>query len=316
MRGLKKMKNKVVVCVVWVISFFAVQAVAQSSGTALNSNLDRGFSAYSEFQGTSSTLGQVFKWDTSIGYNFSRHVGVDVGLPMYFAKASSSSSASSPSWAAGPGNAYFDLRLAFRNPALNYGSTVTVSLPTGSVEKGFSTGRVTADWNNHFDHSFGRLTPFAEAGLANTVSDTRFFTRPFSTLGFVTHAQGGTNIDFARVLRAGAGLYVIAPSGSQKVFSKLVGQNTGTTPTSGTSTQTSLPAQASGRTMNVFQSAHLSTGGSEIDRDNGFSTWLDVNASAFVDMEVAFTRSMHYDLNTVSFTLGLNLKALAEKNRH
>src|SRR6266545_3415476 len=48
------------------------------------------------------------------------------------------------------------------SPKLYYATAVTAYAPTGSVAKGFSTGRVGVDWTNRFEHTFHRLTPFFE----------------------------------------------------------------------------------------------------------------------------------------------------------
>ena len=52
---------------------------------------------------------------------------------------------------------------------LNYSSTLEGTAPTGDKAAGFSTGRTTVDWTNRFSHTFSAVTPFASAGLANTV---------------------------------------------------------------------------------------------------------------------------------------------------
>jgi hypothetical protein len=286
--------------------------VAAQSGQQPASALDyKGVTSYTEFQASTNSLGQVFEWDTSVGYNFSRHLGVDVGLPLYYASPSSTASSGTSS-GMGAGDVYLDMRITYPNEVLNYGSKITLGAPTGSTDKGFSTGRATIDWNNHFDRSFGRLTPFGEAGLANTVTDTRYFARPFTSLGFVTHFQGGMTVDFARVFQAGGSVYAIAPSGSQKVYSKLVGPQSGST--------TSAPAPmgtGKGQGNNVFASAHVTSGGADLVRDHGYTAFLIASPVKYMDLEVAYTRSADYQLNTVSFSVGFNVGVLAKStNRH
>ncbi len=55
-------------------------------------------------------------------------------------------------------------------------------------------------------------------------------------------------------------------------------------------------------------------GPADIARDNGFSTWLDASLTPYLDAELGYTRSVHYDLNSVSFSLGLNVGHLLRKN--
>jgi len=47
----------------------------------------------------------------------------------------------------------------WKNPTLNYATSLTGSAPTGDSRKGLSTGHATFDWNNRLDHDIGPLTP-------------------------------------------------------------------------------------------------------------------------------------------------------------
>ncbi len=301
--------RRALVLFMFVIWGAAMNLAAQAASQPANAVNYSGFTSYTEFQASSNSLGQVFEWNTSVGYNFSSHVGVDIGLPLYFTNPSTSTSGTSSGL--GAGNAYLDLRLAFPNPLLNYASKITVGAPTGSTSKGFSTGRATVDWINRFDHSFGRVTPFGEAGLANTVSDTTFFTRPFTSLGFVTHFQGGAEIDLLRVFQVGGSVYAIEPSGSQKIYSKLVQHIAGTT--------SAPPAPPTGNSQanQQFTSAHVLSGGADLVRDHGYIAFVRATPAKYMDMELAYTRSADYQLNTVSFSVGLNLGVLSRSaSRH
>jgi hypothetical protein len=161
----------------------------------------------------------------------------------------------------------------------------------GDSKKGLSTGRGTFDWTNHVDHSFSKLTPFGEVGIANTIADSQLFLRPYTTLGFNTHFRAGAIYDLWKFFSVGASGYDILPAGQQTVFSKLVhGSNQGVT--------------SHGR---VFENNQQTTGGADIARDNGFSGWVGASPSRYVDMELGYTRSTHYQLNSISFTIGFNL---------
>ena len=59
-----------------------------SGAAAAESEGSQGFTLYERFQGSSNTLGLVTRLDTSIGYNFNRHFGVDAGIPVYFVRPS------------------------------------------------------------------------------------------------------------------------------------------------------------------------------------------------------------------------------------
>jgi len=176
---------------------------------------------------------------------------------------------------------------------VNFVSTVRGTAPTGSTKNGFSSGRATADWSNHFDRTFGRVTPFADLGIANAVPDTAYFVRPYTTLGFTSHFQGGAALNIWRLLNFRASAYAIEPSGQQKVFSKLL------------HSQSSPPGATShGR---VFQGAPETTGPADIARDHGFSLGFDTSAFHLVDLAVGYTRSVSLSLNTLYFGIGFNL---------
>jgi len=272
-------------------------AVAQSNSVSkANPANEKGFTSYTEFGGTTDSDGQVYSLDSSVGYNFNQHFGVDLGLPIYFVRAASSTTGGSTS-TNGLGNPSLDMRLKFNNPAVNYGSVLTGYVPTADSKRGLSTGRGTFDWTNHFDRSFSRLTPFVDAGIANTIVDSRVFRRPFTTLGFNSHFQAGTNIDLWSFFSAGASAYDILPSGQQTVFSKVAGSG------------------KSGSHGRVFEQNQQTTGGADIAKDNGFSAWVDANPKPYLDMELGYTRSVHYALNSVSFGVGVNVGYLARRNR-
>ena len=270
----------------------AAQAAPAQSG-----NDDKGFTSYVQFAGTSNSDGQVYKLDPSVGYNFSGHFGMDVGIPVYFVRASSTTAGTTST--NGIGNPYLDVRVKYLNPLLNFGSILTGYAPAGDSKKGLSTGRGTFDWTNHFDRSFSSLTPFAEVGIANTITDSLLFERPFTTFGFNTHLQGGVKYSLWKVFSVGASGYDILPTGQQTVFSKVQGGS-------------SNPASPSHKP--VFLNNQQTTGTADIAHDDGFSTWIEAKPGSVLDMELGFTRSIHYDLNSVSFNIGLNLGRLYRKS--
>jgi hypothetical protein len=286
--------------------FLAVVAVAVSAQSqpvpAAPATVEppKGFISRMEFGGSANTLGQEFVLDGSAGYQFNRHFALSFGLPIYISRASATATTAS-STVSGVGDPSLQLLFRAPNPTLNYTGTITSSVPLGSSTKSLSTGRVGIDWNNRFDHSFGQLTPFLASGLANTIHDTALFRRPFTTLGFNAHFEGGADVDLGHNLSIGASGYDIAPSGQQKVFSKIVDK---------------------GRTGNqgkhgAFGSQHETTGTADLTKDHGFSGWIDANPNKVLDFELGFSRSMAYDLNTVSFTVGLNLGQMVhQSSRH
>ncbi len=285
----------------------AVGANAKAQPSGKSDEEEKGFTFYETFQGSSNTLGQVTKLDTTVGYNLNRYFGVDAGIPVYFVHSSTTSSTAGAS-SNGIGNAYVDLRLTVNNPAVNFASTLTGTAPTGDTATGFSTGRATFDWNNHFDRAFFGITPFADVGIANTISDTHFFVRPFTTLGLVAHFEGGASYRVLHFFNLGASVYDVLPSGQQKVFSKLIKRH---------SSDAGMPGNSPGHRGRggVFEAASETVGPADIARDNGFSAWIGASPLPFLDLEAGYNHSVHYALDTFSFGLGFNLGYLAKKAR-
>jgi len=273
------------------VVMLAGAAGAQSGPTPALKN-DAGFTSYAAFEGTSDSDGQVYAFSPSVGYNFNRHFGMDLGVPFYFVRASTSLGGTSSN---AIGNPSLDLRFKVLNPVVNFASVLTGSAPFGDSKKGLSTGRGTYDWTNHFDHAFGSITPFGEVGVSNTVADTRRFLRPFTALGFNTHVQGGANYDLWKFFSVGASGYAILPSGQQTIFSKVV------------------PGQSNGH-HHSFENNQQTTGSADLARDHGFSAWVDANPAPYLDMELAYTRSVNYDLNAISFGIGINVGYLARRS--
>src|SRR5438128_1988385 len=80
---------------------------------AAASDDERGWTFSQRFQGSSNAAGIVLKTNSTVGYNFNRHVEAYGGLPVYFARQSPSTSASgTTSFVNGIGNAYSGLLIS------------------------------------------------------------------------------------------------------------------------------------------------------------------------------------------------------------
>jgi len=270
----------------------AAQTIPSGAAPGEEKKQEKGLTWHESFEGSSSTDGQVMDLNTSFGYNLNKFFGWDVGVPVFFLRQSSRTTGTGTNSVNGIGNVYTDLRLNAPNPLLNYSSSITVSAPTGDTTKGLSTGRVTVDWDNRVDRSLGRLTPFFDAGVGNSISDTRFFRRPFMTLGPVAHFEGGVDIDILKMLTFTASAYDIQPWSTQRVFSRV--QTTSTTTTRG----------------RVFETARETRGTADLTRDHGFSGGLSLDIFKYVVLDAGYTRSIRFGLDTVSFGVGVNLSPL------
>jgi len=232
----------------------------------------------------------LLKLDSTIGWDFNKHFGVFGGVPLYFAHTSSTATGTTSTSNNGLGNAYVGMVFRAPNTPLNYVGAITVSAPTGSTNNGLSTGRAGLDFSNHISHSFSRFTPFLDAGVSNTVPDSQFTTRPFTSLGVITHWEEGADFEVVKHTYIGASGYQILPFGNQKVFSKLVGKGQG----------------GGGQGGNSFDN-NAETTGNDLTRENGFNAWVGFEPTPLWRAEIGFTRSVTFDLNSVAFNLRFNV---------
>ena len=175
-------------------------------------------------------------------------------MPVYFNRAIFPSQATVSE---GIGDAFVKLGASWNGFLLNYNTVLTGAAPTGDPNKGFGTGHATFDWNNRVDHDFKIVTPFVDAGVANSISDTEFFHRPFTSFGYLAHVEAGADVDLTHSFSLLVSGYEIAPWGTQTIISRDVA--TGATGTGGQDSR-------------VFEVNHLTTGPAIINQDNGFTS--------------------------------------------
>jgi hypothetical protein len=254
-----------------------------------------------KFEGSSSGDGTVTDLATGVGYNFSRHFGVDVGIPYYFVGTPSSVKQKNPSAVSGHGlgNIGADLKWNFPGHTLNYASSIHFGAPTGDTKKGFSTGHATWNWSNHFEHGLGNFTPYLDAGVGNTVTDTRFFHRPFTTFGYDAQFEGGMEFD-AGPFSVTASAYDVAPWGSQTVISKVFRCSSG------------VKCSANGKSKNRrgYTLANVQAGSADLVRDNGFNFGAEVKPRPYLDLEIDYSRSVPLQLNSFSFGVSVEVSWL------
>jgi hypothetical protein len=270
-------------------------------------------------QGSSSSFGQIVKLNTNVAFDVSKHLAIDVGTPYFMVNYSTNATNTGSAFKSGVGNVYADVRLNVPSSALNYVSTVTATAPTGSREKGLSTGHATVDWNNGFYRVFGnRISPYANIGIANTVSDTPFFLRPFSSSGIVAHFEAGTTLSLSSLLATGASGYIIVPSGKQTIVSKVVERHTEILPVR------TLPPNSRGRglglakqgpTERVFETVTEVVGTADLVSDHGFSTWLGIGPVKRFDLSIGYNHSQRYALDSLFWGIGFRIGSFGSKRR-
>jgi hypothetical protein len=291
------------------IPLFAQSPNPAAAGPTSNNvqGFNPGWTLGARFEGSYSSDGSIYDLGSALGYNFSRHFGVDTGVPLYFVGTPPSTKKSNSDAVSGVGVGSFftDLRLNFPNQSLNYSSAIHLTAPTGATKKGFSTGHATWNVANHFDHAFGDFSPFLDAGIGNTVMDTRFFHRPFVTFGYNAQFEAGLEYDPGK-FSLSASAYDVAPWGNQTVISRVF--------RCGTSSKCS----AGGATKNrkSFTTASVSAGGADLVRDNGYNAGMDYKPAPYLDLEFDFSRSVPLQLNSYSFGIGVDLSWLLRPHVH
>jgi hypothetical protein len=254
---------------------------------------DHGFTLFEEFRGSTSNQGQFTILDTSVGYDFNQHVGIDLGVPYYFFRATPNLVPGEKHyWDNRVGDPYADLRLTFENRVLNYATIMTLAVPVQETGA-FSTGRLGAEWFNHFDRPIGRLTPYVNIGISNGLLDTRLVAQPFRifdsfrSLGFLATGEGGMTMRAANRLTVGGSYYTLQPSGSQKLYSA-----------NGVTNFFLLPNGSPGSTA------------SDLLHDRGYSAFFRVNPSRFMYIEPAYVHSLKFNQDAAIVTVGFDLRAL------
>jgi hypothetical protein len=285
----------------WLARLFLIAVVFQPLGTLAagpqSENDERGWTFYGRLQGSSNESGLVLRMDPAVGYTFNRYFQTSFGLPVYFVRESSTllTTSSNPGFVNGIGNAYWNGQFSLLNPAVDYMSNLVITAPTGDKDQGFSTGRVTVDWTNGFSRRFSAVTPFTNIGVANTVSDTAFFVRPFSSYGLVGHFEGGTFVDVHRFASVGASGYAVRASGEQRLISKVTRRTSATSPGTGS------------RRRPVFEEIYEIVAPADIANDQGFSGWLSFTPVSKLYLQTGFSRSTRYDLNSLFFGIGFRV---------
>lgn len=310
---------------------------------------EKGIQSYVDFSGNSNSIGHMFTWGFSLGYKFSRQVSVDGQVPFYYVSASTTptnsngETASTTTTDRGIGDPSFALLLQFPNRIMDYGTRLTTWVPVADINSGFTTGSVLVDWTSRFSRPAGRLHPFGQVGIANTVPDSPMFILPYTAQGFNARFEGGANTLLTKIFSAGTSFYYVLPSGNQTLYSREIhgpaggsggtaggsGGTGGALDGSGGETGGSGGEQGSGNgsgngngseimiqqvtggsgnrngNRNGFMTQQV-TEGNDITRDHGVGAWLNANLSHFIDLQIGFDHSFGYDLNTFSFGLGFD----------
>jgi hypothetical protein len=279
-----KSRSQCLLLVVVLPFLLAVSAASQAmpQGKTKGGVERQGFTWTETYEGSGNSDGFITDMNSTVGYSFSKHFAMDIGVPYLFFQPSTSKTGATS--ANGMGNPYLGLTYSAKGAALDFSTSLNSAIPTASTAKGLSTGHVTVDWSNHFAHGFDLFTPFVDLGFANSIPDTRFLHRPYVSYGDVAHFEGGSELDLGNKFSATASGYYILPLGPQQIF--LRGSKTSSGPTKG---------------------------GVSLTRDDGINLGIDYNLTRSLDLSAGYSRSVYSVLNTFSFGIGVNVSSLLKR---
>lgn len=253
-------------------------AFAQSNDPAKPAASQKGFTWIESYEGSGDSSGWISDVNSTAGYNFVEHFGVYFGIPYYLFHPSSSQVGVTA--ASGFGNPYAGFDVTKKSSLVNFSTGINASAPISSTKKdGLSTGRVTFDWSNHLDHDFGFVKPFATFGVANSVPDSRFLLRNFTSLGKLAHFELGPEFDLGDKFSVTISGYAIAPWGTQKTFER----------------------------GNSGPGGGEKTGTAALTRDNGMNLGFDYDLTRSMDVYAGYSRSAVFSANTFSIGVSFNI---------
>jgi hypothetical protein len=269
---------------------------------------DRGFSSYTVLsQSYDSSANWTSIVDSTVSYNFNRVFAVSVGAPFYLAYnqplfTSTTTPTGGTTMQFTPisgfkamGDTRIGLRFATPTPIIKYVATVTGTAPTGDTSIGLSTGRATADFNNHLEFDLGHFSPLLDLGIANTSTLVNMVRRPYTTLGMLSHYKAGLGLPLGKRLNLEIAGYENLPLGLQKLYSQEFNRGPG-----------SVSSGGNGKSAPIYEQVAAAFG-KGFTEDNGFTTGLNADLGHFIDMGFIYDRSARQKLDSFSFSIGIRI---------
>ncbi|MEO6804244.1 MAG: hypothetical protein ABI197_13475 [Granulicella sp.] len=222
----------------------------------------------------------------ALGYRIDDHFSVDVSIPVYFYRlAESLSRKPRPdsrlvARRSEPGDLIVGLHADFSPRLADYQLTGLIAVPTGDKLYGLTTGRVTFDVTNDFQHTFRHVTPNVELGIGDSSAlINRRVTKNYTSLGPLAHFQVGIGINLPRNAFFESDVYEQLPIGDQKIYG---------------------PTRDGKATIVI---------GHNISEDNGFTNLIDFPLNRRTTFSDYYNRSLHFNTDTVAIGFTFNLRA-------
>jgi len=230
-----------------------------------------------------SETGYATLFTTAAGYNFNDRYSMDVSFPVYLYRLAPSLATNPPpgkllvTQRGEAGDFTVGMHGQWSNRAFDYLGTFAFTVPTGDSAYGLSTGRVTVDYTNHFEHVLGIFTPDLEIGMGDSSAlVNRTVTKDYTSLGPLAHFQIGSSIDLIGGASFSADAYEQLPIGDQKIYQSV-------------------------RNGKIFVTEVT---GANVSEDNGFITSLDIPLDRHTTLSGYYSRSLrlHTDAASASIT--------------
>ncbi|MBS1798218.1 MAG: hypothetical protein JSS95_00180 [Acidobacteria bacterium] len=233
-------------------------------------------------------------WSTlmmpAVSYTINDTFSVDASIPIYFFRLAESTKAHPKpnnllvAQRGELGDAVFALHGQFLPKLFIYESTFSFTAPTGDQDYPLTTGRVTFDLNNHFERTFGRLTPVLEIGAGDTTTlINREVTKTYTSLGPLAHFEVGCGIMLFRNLSFETDAYEQLPIGDQKIYS-------------------------------AYRKGHpIIVTGFNVTEDNGFISTFDVPLDHRTTFSSYYSRSLRRSVDTVGVSMTFLLRGAPQE---
>ncbi len=164
--------------------------------------------------------GQVW-WQVTpvVEYTFDPRWSVEAGVPLYYLTAGSTEEGTAQG---GVGDVYVSASLTSSTARRVIYTTLTLSAPTGSVDKGLGAGQASWDWTGSVSGQAGRVAPYVNGGVGNntkTASETLGTSSGTAlagagiSVGMLGHLEAGIESTLAKSLTLTASVYGIFASG-------------------------------------------------------------------------------------------------------
>jgi hypothetical protein len=224
-----------------------------------------------------------------VAYRFNRFFSLSASVPIYadITVQANTGTKAKPVYTSTtkhgvPGDASLAAQIDAHASLLDYNGTLSLGLPSGNTAYGLGAGKVSGDFNNHFEKSLGIFSPDIEFGIGTSSSliGTRI-RKNYTSVGALAHFQAGTSIDLPLNMNFEADAYEELPLNASTIFS------------------------TTGRGRKKANTA-TTTATAE---DNGFITSLDVPFGSHLTLSGFYNRSFRTQDDVAGLSLTFLLKA-------